>query len=109
MAIVKREIRREPEKRYAVPEVSQATGISENTIYAYFSNRKITTKDGLTLDQIEEVCLSRRRGSGIDWNKVREIERRLDQEKGISVIRENERPAEKAVTWIADQISIEEV
>lgn len=88
MAIIKREIRKEPEKRYPVPEVSMAIGISENAIYAHFSNRKITTKDGLTLDQIEEVCMSRRRG-GISWEAVREIEERLFREKGISVIRED--------------------
>ena len=88
MAIIKREIRKEPEKRYPVPEVSMATGLSENTIYAYFSSRKITTREGLTLDQIEEVCLSRRRG-GISWELVREVEDRLFREKGISVIRED--------------------
>lgn len=88
MAIIKRKIEREPEKRYPVPEVSMATGITENAIYGYFTHRGVTTRDGLTLDQIEEVCMSRRRG-GISWEMVSEIEERLYREKGISVIRED--------------------
>lgn len=88
MPIIKREIKREPEKRYPVPEVSMAIGISENAIYGYFSNRGVTTRDGLTLDQIEEVCLAKRRG-GINWALVREVEDRLQREKGITVIKED--------------------
>lgn len=109
MAIKVREIIRDPEIRYSVTDASQATGISENSIYGYFSNRGVTTRGGLTLDQIAEACLAKKRGSGIDWDKVHEIERRLDQEKGILVIRENERPEAQAATWIEDQIRMEEV
>ena len=109
MAIIKREIKKEPEKRYPVPEASMATGLSENAIYAYFSRRKITTKDGLTLDQIEEVCLSKRHG-GISWEMVREIEERLRDEKGITVIREDAMDDVVVVCDQEEQISmLEEV
>ena len=74
-----------PEKHYPVTEVSMATGLSENTIYAYFTKRGISTRGGLTLDQIEEVCLSGRRG-GIKWSTVREIVSRLKEEKGITIV-----------------------
>ena len=56
MKFVKKE---KEETRYFVPEIAQAVGLSEGTIRGYFTNKsssrpKKSTKDGLTLDEIEE-------------------------------------------------------
>ena len=73
-------------KRYRVPTVSQALGISEGSITGYFSNRGITTKGGITLDQVEEFLRNNRyRDSGaIDWNDVDDLISRL-AERGFVV------------------------
>lgn len=83
-----RKIKKE-ERRYRVMDVVQATGISDGAICGYFSNRGITTKGGLTLSQIVEMAESDRRGGGVDWDAVNEIVRRLEDEHGIIVVREN--------------------
>lgn len=76
-------------KKYQVPEVAQAIGRSENSIYAYFSNRKVSTKNGITLEQIAEVAMSKRRGESINWSNVEEIREGLLSEFGLQVIEEN--------------------
>ena len=86
MRIIRREIEKTPEKRYTVMDASMAIGISENAIYAYFSAKHITVKGGITLDQIDEVLMARRRGSGINWDNVHEIVHRLDVEKGVTIV-----------------------
>lgn len=91
-----REIKKIEETRYPVPEISQAICLSENAVYNYFSNRGISCRGGLTLDQIVEVIMSPRRGSGINEELVHEIVRRLDEEKGITVIRDGAADPDKS-------------
>ena len=38
--------------KWTVAEISQATGESEGSISGFFCDRNITTRDGLTLDNI---------------------------------------------------------
>ena len=100
MKFVKKE---KEETRYFVPEISQAIGISEGTIHGYFTNKssgrpKKSTKDGLTLDDIVDVLERKRtRGDGIDFTAVKEIRRRLIEEKGYELVEsiENEGAQER--------------
>lgn len=79
------------ESRYTVQEVAQAIGLSEGTVSGYFTNRGISTKDGLTLDQITEVLERKRtRGGGVDFKRVKEIQNRLVSEKGYYIDRSDE-------------------
>lgn len=96
MKLVKKE--RAEARRYFVPEVSQAIGLSEGTIHGFFKNsgRKKSTKDGLTLDEIVEVIERKRtRGDGIDFNAVAEIRRRLQTEKGYVIDMSDEQVTEE--------------
>jgi len=74
-----------PEKRYRVVDVAKATGLSEGQVQGYFANRDISTKSGLTLEQIEVMALSAKRGPGINWDDVKEIRTRLDKERGVTI------------------------
>lgn len=85
MKFVKKE---KAEPKYFVPEISQAIGVSEGTVHAYFKSpkRKKSTADGLTLDEIVSVLeRPRTRGDGIDWSAVYEIRERLVNEKGYVI------------------------
>ena len=58
--------------KWTVTEVAQASGLSEGAISGYFSNRSISTKNGLTLKQILDVLTSERRNHGVNnTEKVR--------------------------------------
>jgi hypothetical protein len=98
MKFVKRET---TEPRYFVPEIAQAIGVSEGAIRGYFMNKSSkrpnkSTKDGLTLDDIEAVLERKRtRGDGIDFETVAEIRRRLIAEKGY-VLDKTDEEAENA-------------
>lgn len=60
--------------KWTVAEVAQASGLSEGAISGYFSNRGITTKNGLNLSQILEVLTARRRNNGaLSTEKVRAL------------------------------------
>lgn len=88
MKFVKKE---KEETRYFIPEVAQAIGLSAGTIQAYFTNKGISTKDGITLDDIVEVIeRKRKRGDGINFGVVAEIRRRLVAEKGYVLDRSDE-------------------
>lgn len=68
---------------WTVTEVSQASGLSEGAISGYFSNRGISTKQGLNLYQILEVLTARRRDNGVNnTEKVQKLVRIL-QAAGI--------------------------
>lgn len=84
------------ERRYRVVDVAKATGFSEGQVSGYFNNRNLTTKDGLTLDQIEEVCRENRR-SVIRWKAVDEIRSRLLAERGIEIIEKDDQQEEMAI------------
>jgi hypothetical protein len=73
------------EKRYKPADVAQAIGRTEGSISGYFSNRGISVKNGITLDQIEELLHARTRGEGIHWDLVEEIRNRLITEKGYEI------------------------
>lgn len=97
MKLVKAE---KEEKKYFVPEIAQAVGLSEGTIHGFFKNsgRKRSTKDGLTIDEIDDVLQRKRtRGDGIDFEAVAEIRRRLIHEKGYTLINDEESAEMKGV------------
>ena len=83
-----RQVEKKQEARYRVIDVAKATGLSEGQITGYFSNRKISVKQGLTIEQVEQVLQGARRGPGIDWEKVQEIRDRLKAERGIEITEE---------------------
>jgi len=84
MIIIKK-AEKDSEKRYNVATVSQAIGRSEGSISGFFSNRRITTKGGITLSQIVDVIESDVRGKVINWKDVEEIRNRLKVEKGYEI------------------------
>lgn len=84
------------ERRYRVVDVAKATGLSEGQVSGYFNNRSMTTKDGLTLDQIEEVCRDAKR-SVIRWKAVEEIRSRLLNERGIEIVEKEDPQEEMAI------------
>ena len=89
---ITKEINREGPK-YFVQEIAQAIGMSEGTIHGYFKNsgRKASTKEGLTIEEIVQVIERKRtRGEGIDWEAVKEIQRRLFEEYGYKVVYDEE-------------------
>ena len=66
---------------WTVTEVSQASGLSEGTISGYFSNRGISTKGGLTLNQVLEVISrANKRDHGVnDTDKVKTLVHILEE------------------------------
>lgn len=48
-------------KKYRVRDVSTAVGLSEDTIYSYFSNKGESAKGGVTILQIVELLEAPRR------------------------------------------------
>ena len=75
-----------PEKRYNVPTVAKAIGKTEGAISAYFSNRGISTRNGITIAQIAEACRGKTRGISVSWTDVKEIRARLEDEHGIQIV-----------------------
>ena len=82
------EKQKEPEKRYSVATVAKATGKSESSVFTYFSNRGISVKNGITLDQTAEVCRAKTRGQIINCDDVRELRERLEEKHGIIIAEE---------------------
>lgn len=76
------------EKKYSVQTVAQAIGKSEGAINAYFSNRDISVKSGIDIDQIVMVIKCKTRGQAINWEEVHELRDRLKDERGIELIPE---------------------
>lgn len=88
MRLVKKNNLEKKEPRYKVQEIAQAVGLSEGTIHGFFKNgnRKDSTKDGLTLEEIVQVLeRARTRGEGINWGVVKEIRERLFNEYGYCI------------------------
>jgi len=77
-----------PEKRYRICEVAKAVGKTEGAVQGYYTNRDISTKQGVTLEQITAMVKGRTRGDGVRWDDVNEIRERLYEEKGIHIIEE---------------------
>lgn len=84
-----------PEVTYMVPNIAKAIGYSEGSIQGFFARRGFSTKKGVTLDQICDCINSNATGSrvgarkGIDWDIVKEIRQRLENEKGIVIVDDN--------------------
>ena len=72
-------IKKGPEnaEKFTVATVAQAIGRSEGSITAVFSTKGISTKGGITIDQIEEAINYPSRGNVIDWKAVRRIRQML--------------------------------
>ncbi len=83
-----RELEKKPEKRYRVIDIAKATGLSEGQVTGFFSNRKVSVKSGLTIEQVEQVLRGARRGPGINWEDVKQIRERLKDERGLEIVEE---------------------
>ena len=81
-------INREAEKRYRVAEVAKAVGLSEHAVSGYFNNRSISTKGGVTIEQVFDLCKGRRRGD-INWDAVKQIRETLATRYGVEIIESN--------------------
>lgn len=94
MRIIRKVSQKEPERLYTVMDASMATGLTENAIYAYFSSKGVSVRGGITLDQIERLLLDRdgKTRRGVNWDMVREIRQRLSDEKGITIVMEDDEP-----------------
>ena len=88
MIIIKKQ-ERKPEARYRVPEVAKATGFTEGQVMGFFSNRKISVANGITLEQIDQMINGGKR-TQVKWDKVIEIRQRLKEECGIEVVEVDE-------------------
>lgn len=66
-------------KKYRVPTVAQVLGVSENSIYGFFGNRKITVKGGITADQVVEflTCNGTRETGAINWEEATDLKDEL--------------------------------
>lgn len=80
-----RKVEQKQEKRYRVIDIAKATGLSEGAVTGFFSNRKISTKSGLTIQQINQMLNGARRGPGINWDNVSEIRQELLEQCGIEI------------------------
>ena len=63
-------------KKYRARDVSTAVGLSEDTIYSYFSNKGESAKGGITILQIVDLLEAPRRHKSIeppDMETVAEI------------------------------------
>ena len=86
---------KKPEKKYKIATVAFAIGCSESAIGTYFSNRGISVKGGITLDQIVEVIGKVGvRWKSVIWDDIYEIRNRLQEEHGI-LITESEDESEE--------------
>lgn len=85
-----RQLERKPEERYRVIDVAKATGLSEGQVMGYFSNRNISVKAGITIEQITQMIHGNKRGPGINWEKITEIRKRLLDESGIQIIEDED-------------------
>ena len=78
-----------PQKRYRVVDVATALGISQNSIYGFFNNDDISTKGGLTIEQIMALARyyanAKPRRTNIRWDMVREIRETL-KDFGIEIV-----------------------
>ena len=90
ITISKKPVFEKPEKKYRVIEVAKALGLSEGQVMGYFSNRGISAKNGLTLEQIETVAFATTRGSGVRWEDVKDIRERLSNERGVEITKDPE-------------------
>lgn len=87
--ITKKAEEKKDEKRYDVGTVAHILGETDSAVSTYFSNRKRTTRGGVTLEKIVEFIEWRtdghRRGNGIKWEQIPEIKQRLRDEYGICI------------------------
>ena len=83
--------KKKPEKLYKICDVAKAVYKSESSVQGYFSNRKISTKKGVTLEQVfEYLTKNGTRGQGINWRDVEEIRNRLMDEMGAREVEDQE-------------------
>lgn len=77
-------------KRYRVVDVAKALGISQNSIYAFFNNMHVSTKGGLSINQIVGMAKyyanEKPRKTNIQWETVKEIRNVLKEEYGIEIL-----------------------
>lgn len=79
-----------PVKTYRVIDVAKALGVSENSVYGFFSNRKVSVKNGVNIEQIAgfatQHALSKERKTDIRWNEVAEMREILNEKYGIEIL-----------------------
>lgn len=80
---------KKPEKKYRVVDVAKALGISQNTIYGFFNNNDVSTRGGLTIEQIMALARyyanAKPRSTNVRWDIVREIRESL-KDFGIEIV-----------------------
>lgn len=95
MVIVKKENTKS--EKFMVPDIAKALGRSEGSVTGYFTNRGITTKKGLTVEQVYEYVNyvifgpGSREGeyTGIHWDRVARLRSLLENRYHV-VIEETE-------------------
>ena len=82
-------VEQKPVKTYRVIDVAKALGVSENSVYGYFNNRKVSVKNGVTIEQVAECAthhaLSKERKTEINWNEVAEMREILNEKYGLEI------------------------
>lgn len=81
-------VKKPVEKKYSTATVAFAIGKSESSVAGYFNNKRITTKGGLTIQQIAELATAKTRGNIIDWEGVKEIRSELAENYGLEIVEE---------------------
>ena len=83
-------VEQKPVKTYRVIDVAKALGVSENSVYGYFNNRKVSVKNGVTIEQVAELAtwraLSKERKTDIRWDEVAEMREILNEKYGIEIL-----------------------
>ena len=81
---------KKPEKKYRVVDVAKALGISQNSIYGFFNNIDVSTKGGLSINQIVALAKyyanAKERKTNISWETVEEIRNILAEQYGIEIL-----------------------
>ena len=81
---------KKPEKKYRVVDVAKALGISQNSIYGFFNNIDVSTKGGLSINQIVGMAKyyanEKPRKTNIQGETVKEIRNVLKEEYGIEIL-----------------------
>lgn len=82
----------EVKKKYKVATVAQVLGRSEGSISGYFSNKGISTKGGITADQVEDYLAASekwRNTGAIDWDEAALLEKELARD-GYKIVDDSE-------------------
>ena len=83
-------IDKETSERYDVQTVARAIARTDKAVASWCSNRGISVKDGITEEQVVEMCKLKGARDSIKWAKVHKLRRRLEERYGILITEEDE-------------------